>query len=434
MGNFWLVVIVMAALAVVFILWPLWRQSRSQQEGGYSVSAEDRKGVVLDLFNEHLQGLESQLASGELDQSQFDQLKKELELSLLEDIAEAESKGQGNSRWGLYLAAALLPLAALGFYWQHGSIEDVEILDLRETYFQQTDAASGQEDLDTLIASLESRLEKKPDNVGNRYLLARSYMQKSDYVKAVGAYMYIAQHNEEVPPHILGELAQAVFLASGNRVTPEVQSLAEKALTKNPDETTSLGLMGISAFEQQDYGQAIQYWEQAVQALGATTPAARSLLAGIERAKALSVESGQAPLVLRQSGQSAAASQAGSGSESGDAQSKSLTVKVSLSDKVAASPSDTVFIYARAWQGARVPLAIQRMTVADLPAEITLDESMAMAPNMTIGSVPKLEVVARISKSGEPVPQSGDWQGSYGPVVLAELNGPLSLSVDQQVP
>lgn len=428
MGNFWLVVAVMSALSVVFILWPLWRQSKSQQADSLT-STEDRKGVVLDLFNEHLQALESQLASGELDQSQFDQLKKELELSLLEDIAEAENQGQGTSRWGLYLAAALLPLAAAGFYWQHGSIEDVKILDLREAYFQQTDAASGQQDLDELIASLESRLEKKPDNVGNRYLLARSYMQKNDYVKAVGAYMYIAQHNEEVPPNILGELAQAVFLASGNRVTPEVQSLAEKALAKNPDETTSLGLMGIAEFERQDYGQAIQYWERAVQALGVSTPAARSLLAGIERARALSVESGQAPLVLRQPGQSSPAD-----SESSDSQSRSLTVKVSLSDKVASSPGDTVFIYARAWQGARVPLAIQRFTVANLPAEITLDESMAMAPNMTINSVPKLEVVARISKTGEPVPQSGDWQGSYGPVVLAELNGPLTLSVDQQVP
>ncbi|MBU3069980.1 c-type cytochrome biogenesis protein CcmI [Aestuariicella sp. G3-2] len=428
MGNFWLVVAAMSALSVVFILWPLWRQSKSQQADSLT-STEDRKGVVLDLFNEHLQALESQLASGELDQSQFDQLKKELELSLLEDIAEAENQGQGTSRWGLYLAAALLPLAAAGFYWQHGSIEDVKILDLREAYFQQTDAVSGQQDLDELIASLESRLEKKPDNVGNRYLLARSYMQKNDYVKAVGAYMYIAQHNEEVPPNILGELAQAVFLASGNRVTPEVQSLAEKALAKNPDETTSLGLMGIAEFERQDYGQAIQYWERAVQALGASTPAARSLLAGIERARALSVESGQAPLVLRQPGQSSPAD-----SESSDSQSRSLTVKVSLSDKVTASPGDTVFIYARAWQGARVPLAIQRFTVANLPAEITLDESMAMAPNMTINSVPKLEVVARISKTGEPVPQSGDWQGSYGPVVLAELNGPLTLSVDQQIP
>ncbi|WP_439135875.1 c-type cytochrome biogenesis protein CcmI [Pseudomaricurvus sp.] len=435
MGNFWLVVAVMAVVAVVFVLWPLWRQSKSRRVDPADV--ENRKEVVLDLFNEHLQVLESQLASGELEQAQFDQLKKELELSLLEDIAVTEHTGQGTSRWSLYLAAGLLPLVALGFYWQHGSIEDVEILDLREAYFQQQDAVSGQEDLDALIASLENRLEKKPDNVGNRYLLARSYMQNNDYVKAVGAYMYIAQHNEEVPPHILGELAQAVFLASGNRVTPEVEALAKQALTKNPDETTSLGLMGIAAFERQEYRKAIQSWEHAVEVMGRNSPAARSLLAGIQRAKALAEESGvQAPLMLSQQGESATGEKpAGeSGDPTASKSANSLTVKVSVPGGISVAPEDTVFIYARAWQGAKMPLAIQRLTVADLPAEITLDESMAMAPGMTIASVPKLEVVARISKSGEPVPQSGDWQGSFGPVVLAELNEPLSLSVDQQIP
>jgi cytochrome c-type biogenesis protein CcmH len=109
-------------------------------------------------------------------------------------------------------------------------------------------------------------------------------------------------------------------------------------------------------------------------------------------------------------------------------------VKVSLAAGVQASPQDTVFVYARAWQGPKMPLAIHRLTVADLPAEVTLDQSMAMAPGMTINSFPELEVVARISKSGAPEAQSGDWQGSLGPVVLAELDGPLSLTVDERLP
>lgn len=438
MGNFWLVVAIMAVIAVAFVLWPVWRQSKKRQTESQAAS-EGRKGLVLDLFNEHLQALEVQLASGELEQAQFDQLKKELELSLLEDIAEVESTGQGTSRWGLYLTALVLPLAALGFYWQHGSIEDVQILDLREAYFQQQDAVTGQADLEALIARLESRLEQKPDNVGSRYLLARSYMQDNDYVKAVGAYMYIVQHNE-APPHILGELAQAVFLASGNKVTPEVEALAEQALAKNPDETTSLGLMGIASFETQKYSKAVEYWERAVQVMGSATPAARSLVAGIERARSLQAQSTGAqsaevrPPLMAGQGQAVSGVEEDAESGAGGAQENSLTVKVSVANGVNASPGDTVFIYARAWQGAKMPLAIRRLTVSDLPVEITLDESMAMAPGMTIASVPKLEVVARISKSGAPVPQSGDWQASFGPVVLAELDGALSLLIDQQIP
>lgn len=428
MVSFWLVVAAMALIAVLFIVWPLWRRSRQVPAG----SVVARKELVLTLFNEQLQALENQLAAGELEQPQFEQLKEELELSLLEDLSEADTSSRVGSRALLYLAAVVLPLAAAFLYWQQGFIDDVRILQLREAYFQQEVSNAEQEreaeaKLDALIAGLEASLQKKSDNAGNRYLLARSYMQKGEFVKAVGAYTYIVQHHE-APPHILGELAQAVFLASGSRITQEVELLATKALEKDPDETTSLGLAGIAAFEKGQYAQAISYWEHAVELLGAHTPAARSLLAGIERARGLEAQRPGALLLRTPGNQSSAVAEAEAPVAAG------LTVSVSLARGVQAEPQDTVFVYARAWQGPKMPLAIRRMTVAELPAEVVLDESMAMAPGMTIASFPQLEVVARVSKSGAPEAQSGDWQGSLGPIVLAELKGSLSLTVDQQLP
>lgn len=434
MVSFWLILAVMTVVAVMFVLWPIWRQTNAQSSGEQT----DRKELVLGLFNEHLQALETQLANGELEQAQFEQLKQELELSLLEDIGEAEYTGQGSSRWGVYATVIALPLAALGLYWQQGYLDDVNVINLREDYFQQdvstaAEQAEAERKLEALIAGLEKSLDKKPDNAGNRYLLARSYMQKNEFGKAVVAYTHIAQH-QEAPPHILGELAQALFLASGNRITQEVELLTARALKKDPDETTSLGLAGIAAFEKGQYSEAIELWERAVGVMGGHSAAARSLLSGIERAKSLQAES--RPLVLRAPlaadvGGSHDSVAADSGEQS---EVVSMVVKVSLAAGVQASPQDTVFVYARAWQGPKMPLAIHRLTVADLPAEVTLDQSMAMAPGMTINSFPELEVVARISKSGAPEAQSGDWQGSLGPVVLAELDGPLSLTVDERLP
>ena len=96
----------------------------------------------------------------------------------------------------------------------------------------------------------------------------------------------------------------------------------------------------------------------------------------------------------------------------------SLAGTVSLDPSLAAkaAPGDTVFILARPADGSRMPLAIARITVAQLPYRFTLDDSMAMAPGATISSHAQITVVARVSKAGSAAPQKGDIEGSIGPV------------------
>ena len=99
------------------------------------------------------------------------------------------------------------------------------------------------------------------------------------------------------------------------------------------------------------------------------------------------------------------------------------------------SPDDTVFIYARAWQGARVPLSIARVKASQLPLTLSLTNSMSMAPGMNLNSAEELELVARLSKGGDPVPQSGDWQVTLGPVTLAKVEpSPYALVIADQIP
>jgi cytochrome c-type biogenesis protein CcmH len=429
MMLFWIAASVMTVLAVAFVFWPMLR-------GGGS-AGPDRQALVLDLFNEHLVALDKQRANGEVDETQYLQLKQELEASLLEDAPLQVGTKAGTGRALLWAAGLALPLLALVFYWERGAIDDVEIVQVRDAYFEQgaQAAKSGAMEtpvaLEVLVEGLESRLQQKPDNTGNRYLLARSYMQQSEYVKAAAQYIQIIEQEEasddgagesRVPANIVGELAQAVFLAAGNRVTPEVQQLTEKALALDPNETTSLGLAGIGAFERQDYQGALQYWGRAVQLLGPSSNAAMSLRAGMARAQALITDG--AP-------QAEQVSQAPAGA---DGELPSMQVSVTVADGVQLDAGATVFIYARAWQGAKLPLAIQRLKVSQLPALVTLDESMAMAPGMTLSSVAALEVVARVSSTGDPMANSGDWQASIGPVELSSLGGPIELVVNHQIP
>ena len=90
-----------------------------------------------------------------------------------------------------------------------------------------------------------------------------------------------------------------------------------------------------------------------------------------------------------------------------------ITGRVTLDAKLAGkySPDDTLFVLARAAEGPKMPLAIVRMRVADLPLDFELDDSMAMAPQMTLSAFDQVVIVGRISKSGTAMPQAGDAEG-----------------------
>jgi cytochrome c-type biogenesis protein CcmH len=95
------------------------------------------------------------------------------------------------------------------------------------------------------------------------------------------------------------------------------------------------------------------------------------------------------------------------------------------------SPGDTVFIFARAAEGPRMPLAILRKRASDLPAEFTLDDSMAMAPQMKLSAFPDVVIGARVSKSANASPQPGDLQGSSAPVKVGARS--ISVVIDTEL-
>ena len=189
-----------------------------------------------------------------------------------------------------------------------------------------------------------------------------------------------------------------------------MQALTDEALKADPAEVTSLGLLGITAFEDGRYQQAIDYWNRLIAQLPEGDASRAALQGGIERAGERLKAAGQAP-----------------------ATSARLTVRVELApalkDKV--RPDDSVFIFARASSGPPMPLAAKRVTVADLPIEVQLSDSDAMMPNMKLSSFPEVQLVARVSRAGQPT--KGEWIGRGSPLA-SSTEAPQHLTIDSPDP
>lgn len=424
MMSLWIGAALLSVLALGFIFWPLVRYGK-QKNGQSSEVVADRLAENVRLFREHIAELEVQLASGRIEQAQFEQLKVEQERSLLDDEADIRAAQQNRTLGAgfktLSVIALLVVAVSWGLYQHLGSSADVEIR-LAQELKQELDNGDYQAGRNPdpvrareMVRLIEARLADEPEQLQYWFFLARTQMDLNDFDKAVNAYQQVLQRDAG-SAMVMAELAQAMFLRDGNKMSPPISDLVGKALEAEPDNAMALGLAGIDAFGRKDYVNAIKYWERTVKLTGQDSPGSQALISGIERAATMYFAEGGTEASL-------AAARAG----------RQLSINVSLAEGVDARPDQIVFVYARTWQGAKMPLAIARVPVSELPKRVTLTEEMAMTPAMSLGSVDNVEVVARISQDGTAAAKAGDWQGSFGPVDMTSVPVDLNITIDQKV-
>jgi cytochrome c-type biogenesis protein CcmH len=206
------------------------------------------------------------------------------------------------------------------------------------------------------------------------------------------------------PPdaQLLADYADALAMAQGRRLEGEPERLIAQALKIDPKNIKALALAGTAAFERQDFKGAIAQWRRILDIVPPDSDMADSIRDSIADAEKLAG-------VVRPQPAPARAAASVPGSVSGIVQ-----LAPALAARVA--PGDTVFVFARAAEGPRVPLAVLRKQAGELPAAFTLDDTMAMAAGMKLSDHPRVVVGARISKSGNAVPQPGDYEGLSAPV------------------
>jgi cytochrome c-type biogenesis protein CcmH len=380
MIDFWMATGLLLVVALSFLLIPLLRGHRAQRE-------EDRTALNVALYQERLSELQVQHEQGVLSVAQLQSARAEAARELLADTEGAEpARTSLLGKPLLVLAALLVPLLGLAGYLQLGASDRVELS--REFARPPTSLAD-------MTRRLERSVQAQPDSAENLYFLARSYMAQNRPGDAAQMFeRSVALAGRQ--PELLGQWAQALYFASDKHFTPQVQVLTDEALQADPREVTSLGLLGIAAFETQRYQAAVDYWTRLLAALPADDASRSALEGGIARAR---------ENLAKRAADVAPAVKA-----------KSIRIHVELAPALQGKvrPSDSVFIFARAIKGPAAPLAVKRITVADLPANVELSDSDAMMPQLNLSNFAQVQLVARVSRAGQPT--TGEWIGRSQPL------------------
>ncbi len=414
MTLFWSGAGVLLFFAVLMLAAPVMLARRA----GETVSA---RAENLRAHREHLSELEAQGAAGELGGAELQPLREELEYTLLlESGAEADAASSAaqreTPRWVAPVLLSLALVGCAGFLYGHlGAARDWQLARQIESVVAATDQATRLRRLDDLVAGLERKAATGDAGTTALYLLARSQMELGRYPEAVRAYNGLVEENPDAP-QLLAEYAQARYAASGRVLGPETADILRRVLQLDPHNQSALGLLGLGQFNHGDYAAALRYWERAL--AGATDPAGRhALQAGIAQARERMNLPPETP----------ATQDAG----------PVVQVAVSLSEAAAGNLAEgaAVFVFARRVDGPRMPLAAARLRPAELPRTVRLDDRSAMMEGMDLSSAgDEVEVQARLTFSGQPLPQSGDWESASVRVRLREQAAPAALVIDTRLP
>ena len=389
-------------VAVVF-LWVLLRERKPVTQASQAkANAKVYRDQILDLDREH--------DSGHISDQEWQQSRDELSLRLLEDTSAVDdpaAKTEKPAIWTAVVLAVALPLGSMGMYMWVGQPEALNPLALKTP--DQVDP----KDLTKMAQTLAEKLQDKPDNLQGWVMLGRTYRTLENFDAALRAYDSALKLSDDDDLKL--ERIEVIAMQRQGQFEGEPWNVIREVLQRDPQHFGALLTAGSASYAEGKFADALKYWEQARKPLDANNPD----LEGLESAIATVRERlGMPP--------AKAAPAAASG--------LNVTGQVNLSAslKSKASPNDVVFIYATPANGDRMPLAIFKTTVSQLPFNFTLDDSTAMAPDRKLSAAGEVMVKVRVTKSGNAMPQSGDLSGSLGPVKVGAKG--LKLEIKDQIP
>lgn len=431
MSMFVVYAVGLIALALLMVLPALLRQRAQRAVPG----VPDAREANVQVLREQLAALDADRAAGVLDEPQYRLARTEIERRALEEVPAAEHQPLvlRRSGWTALVVGLFIPVFAVLMY---AALGQPQALDPALAAAPQGEVTMPQ--IEAMVEGLAKRLEAQTTpqegDLQAWTMLANSYAVLNRFPEASKAYaraLALSPDNAQ----LLADHADVLAMMQGQRVEGEPGRLVMRALQLEPNNLKALTMAGSWAFERRDYLGAINYWSQAQPMAPPGSDFAAGLENSLQQARAAAAQSGQ----LAAAGTDKALPQVATGNnKDGKPASGASTGQVSGAVQVTGvlakrvRPTDTVFVFARATEGSRMPLAIVRRPAGDLPFTFTLDDSSAMAPQFRLSGVKQVIVGARISPTGDATPRSGDLTGQIGPVDVG--SGKLVLVIDGVVP
>lgn len=444
MTSFWVISGIFVVTALLFIIPTLLRNRDTQLE------YVEHDAVNITVYRDQIAELDNDLENDILTQEQYNKSKQELQQRMLQDVSEREkmtikkNKKIHNIAISTFIALTL-PLAAVFLYLvigdTRGLLPQAQLANATQmNRGSGGDSPAGHDNFSSVLENLIARLEKNPEDIEGWVMLGRTYAIMERYTEASNTYAKLA---ELVPnnPQILSDYADVLAMKNQGSLAGKPAELIYEALRIDPQYPKALALAGTIEFEQEKFEQAAAHWEKLLEVIPADSQLANSVKTSIAEARLLA--SGGKGITTQQQAKATNSQQEINTQPekiTSDAPvttapaSLSVSGQVTISQELAskASANDTLFIYARAKSGPKMPLAILRLKASDLPATFKLTDDMAMTPTMKMSSFPEVVIEARISKSGQAVPASGDLQGFSDPVKIG--NDAIAVVINKQIP
>lgn len=381
---FWIVVAVLLLIGVMLVIAPVLKTPVAEQ-------TSDRDQQNIDIAHAKKIVLDDQLSNNNLTQQTYDDSLLELQTALALDLEETETSAVNQrGKWVVWLLILVLPLASIGLYLKIGAYQVIGNPELAAVADQQNQTQPSDMTLDQMAAVMKQRLRNNPDDARGWFAFGKTMMQKHQFDEAVTAFQRTLDLVGDKEVGVLFSLADALSMQKNGVMQGEPEALIQQGLKIAPSDPTGLWLAGLAAEQRNDYKAAYDYMSallpQVANDAQSTSEVNRVIALLQHQHPSLESDIKEQPL------------------------SRSLKVSVSLdhSLKQQVSPDDTVFVYAKALNGPPMPLAVKRLTVSELPINIELSDADAMLPSMTLSQFENIIVGARVSKSGNPVAQTGD--------------------------
>ena len=382
---FWFIATLLIIFALAFILLPLLSTFRSG-------TTDSRTSLNRSIYQAKVSELKVDLESGLLDENEYEHALQDLQRTLLEDAETEDAKPvvSKKSISTVIAVSVILPLSAVLMYLQISTNPSPEEL------AQQQSTLSQVQSIQASITGLEEKLKQNPNDFDGWVMLGQSYFVMRNFDEAKQAYMRASALVSNADPNVLVQIAEASAYSNGEQFGAYEKDLLDKALQIDPDNERALWYAGYADYTNLDYKEAVAHWEELVRQVPTDRPDVKASLTQFlndARQKAGLPEESEATV----SGESVVTD-------------RLIQVSVDINPKVSENthPGDTLFVYARAVNGPKMPLSLAKITVAELPTKVTLSNDTVMIANMNLDTFEQVEVLARISKTGQATTQQGD--------------------------